>query len=80
MVFALNIVQRTQHHENGMKVLRTDNEAGYISSSFKAYLEAHGIQQQLTVAYTPQQNGVAEIMNHTLMDCTRSILYGEKWK
>jgi hypothetical protein len=36
----------------------------------------HGIKRQLTAAYTPQQNGVAERKNRTLMDMVRSMIAG----
>lgn len=36
-----------------IKALRSDNGGEYVSNIFKAFLEEHGIQQQLTVAYTP---------------------------
>ena len=34
----------------------------------------HGIRRQLTAAYTPQQNGVAERKNCTIMSMVRSML------
>ncbi len=46
-----------------------------MSNNFKKYLSDHGIQHQLTVPYTPQQNGVAERMNRTLMNLVRSMLH-----
>ena len=33
-----------------------------------------GIHQKLTVPYSPQQNGVAERMNRTLMESARSMM------
>jgi transposase InsO family protein len=36
----------------------------------------HEIKRQLTAAYTPQQNGVAERNNRTLMDMVRSMIAG----
>ncbi len=55
--------------------MRTDNGGEYLSNKFRAYLSEHGIHHQLTVAYTPQQNGVAERMNRTLMNLVRSMLH-----
>jgi len=77
-VATLNVIKRTNQPKDKIKILRTDNGGEYISNSFTSYLESHGIKHQLTVAYTPQQNGVAERMNRTLMDCTRSMLHGAK--
>ncbi len=53
-----------------IKVLSTDNGGEYLSNDLKKYLSDHGIQHQLTVAYTPQQNGVAERTNRALKAST----------
>lgn len=58
-----------------LKSIRSDNGGEYLSNGFCNYLDSHGIHHQLTVAYTPQQNGVAERMNRTLMDLVRSMLH-----
>ncbi len=75
-----NKVQRLQIHKytnnpTRLKFLRTDNGGEYLSNEFRAYLAENGIHHQLTVAYTPQQNGVAERMNRTLMNLVRSMLH-----
>ena len=75
-----NKMQRLLLHQytsdsNRLKALRTDNGGEYLSNEFKKYLADHGIHHQLTVAYTPQQNGVAERMNRTLMNLVRSMLH-----
>ncbi len=75
---SVNVIKRTSKTAEELKTLRIDNGGEYISNEFKSYLQEHGIQHQLTVAYTPQQNGVAERMNRTLMDCVRSLLYTAK--
>ena len=33
---------------------------GFNGQAFNEFCKQHGIKRQLTVAYTPQQNGVAE--------------------
>eukprot|EP00171_Calliarthron_tuberculosum_P001057 IDg1057t1 len=58
-----------------LKALRSDNGGEYLSNEFKTYLITNGIKHQLTVAYTPQQNGVAERMNRTLLNLARSMLH-----
>ena len=47
--------------------LRTDNGGEYLSQEFQDYLKSKGIQHELTVPHTPEQNGVAERMNQTLV-------------
>jgi hypothetical protein len=46
----------------------------YLSRAFKDHLMEHRITHQLTVPYTPQQNGTAERLNRTLLNSTRSML------
>ncbi|KAM0043888.1 putative RNA-directed DNA polymerase [Helianthus debilis subsp. tardiflorus] len=63
-------------NETGLKIkcLRSDKGGEFTSSSFKAFCELHGIKRQLTAAYTPQQNGVAERRNRTIMNMVRWLL------
>lgn len=55
-------------------VLRTDNGKEYFSTEISNYLKEQRIQHQLTVAYTPQQNGVAERKNRSLTESARYML------
>ena len=57
-----------------IKVLRTDRGREYLSDQFKQLCEEKGIVRQLTIPYTPQQNGVAERRNRTLLDMVRSMM------
>ncbi|UYV76700.1 hypothetical protein LAZ67_14001823 [Cordylochernes scorpioides] len=57
-----------------LKCIRNDNAPEYLSREFKDYLEGEGIGRQLSVEYTPQQNGVAERANRTLVDMTRCFM------
>ena len=54
--------------------LRSDNGGEYVSSEFEAYLKSKGIHHELTVPHSPEQNGVAERMNRTLMESARSMI------
>jgi transposase InsO family protein len=54
--------------------LRTDRGGEFNSLDFRKYCEDNGIKRQLTAAYTPQQNGIAERKNRTIMDMVRSML------
>lgn len=42
-----------------IKTLRTDRGGEFIEKSFRDFCNEKGIHGQLTVRYTPQQNGVA---------------------
>ena len=62
--------------EKKIKVLRTDNGGDFCKKEFEEFCKKYGIAQQNTTPYTPQQNGVAEIMNRMLMEKERSMLSG----
>lgn len=55
-------------------ILRTDNGKEYMSLEMSDYLRKEGIQHQLTVVYTPQQNGVAERRNRSLTESAKCML------
>ncbi|GKB83567.1 putative RNA-directed DNA polymerase [Tanacetum coccineum] len=57
-----------------IQCLRTDRGGEFTSNEFTAFCDEHGINRQLTAAYTPQQNGVAERKNRTIMNMVRSML------
>ena len=50
-----------------IRTLRTDNGSKYTSTRFQEYLKAEGIQHELTVQKTLQQNSVAERLNKMLV-------------
>jgi hypothetical protein len=54
--------------------LRTDNGKEYLNDEILTYIIENGITLQLTVPYTPQQNGRAEVLNKHLLDMVRSML------
>lgn len=54
--------------------LRTDGGGEYTSDEFKKFLRQRGIQHEVTMPYTPEQNGIAERMNRTLVEKARSML------
>jgi transposase InsO family protein len=49
-------------------VLRTDNGRELCGNEFEELCKKCGILRKKTTPYTPQQNGVAERMNMTLME------------
>ncbi|GAU26636.1 hypothetical protein TSUD_102440 [Trifolium subterraneum] len=60
-----------------IKCLRTDRGEEFTSSNFDKFCSEHGIKRQLTATYTPQQNGVSERKNRTLLNMVRSMLAGK---
>lgn len=57
-----------------IKILRTDRGGEYNSSAFMSFCASYGIRRQLTTAYSPQQNGVSERKNRTILNMVRSML------
>ncbi|GBN77588.1 Retrovirus-related Pol polyprotein from transposon TNT 1-94 [Araneus ventricosus] len=60
-----------------LKVLRSDNGGEYSGKEIEDFLKEQGIVHQLTVPYSPQQNGVSERKNRTLIEMTRCLLSEE---
>ncbi|GKV37173.1 hypothetical protein SLEP1_g45232 [Rubroshorea leprosula] len=61
-----------------IKKLRSDNGKEYTSNDFNLFCEEAGVDHQLTVSYTPQQNGIAERKNRTVMEMARCMLAEKK--
>ncbi|CAI7734688.1 unnamed protein product [Closterium sp. NIES-53] len=57
-----------------VKILRSDRGGDYMGKDLEFFLEDKGTTHQLSVAYTPQQNGAAERLNRTLIDLARAML------
>lgn len=57
-----------------IKTLRTDRGGEFCSTEFNVFCGEHGIRKELTASYTPQQNGVSERKNRTILNMVRSLL------
>ncbi|KAI3435142.1 RRM domain-containing protein [Psidium guajava] len=57
-----------------VKTLRTDRGGEFLSEEFVRLCEESGILRHLTAPYSPQQNGVVERKNRTVMATARSLL------
>ncbi|GAU34012.1 hypothetical protein TSUD_212730 [Trifolium subterraneum] len=54
--------------------LRTDRGGEFTSNTFNEFCSTQGIKRQLTAVYTPQQNGVSERKNRTILNMVRSMI------
>lgn len=61
--------------ENDVKKMRSDNGGEYSSKNFADFCTENGILHDFTNPYSPQQNGIAERLNRTIMESARSMLY-----
>ncbi|GJT42397.1 retrotransposon protein, putative, ty1-copia subclass [Tanacetum coccineum] len=71
--YILTLLMIFSRYGKKIKALRSDRGGEYLSQEFKEYLGKNGIVQHLTSPYTPQQNGVSERRNRTLLDMVRSM-------
>ncbi|GJX57450.1 putative ribonuclease H-like domain-containing protein [Tanacetum coccineum] len=62
----------------GVKVIRSDNGTELKNSVMNQFCEMKGIKREFSVAKTPQQNGVAERKNKTLIEAARTMLADSK--
>ena len=58
-----------------MKAIRSDNGGEYISNEFKKFCAKEGIQRELIAPHNPQQNGVVERKNITIVGAKRAMLH-----
>jgi transposase InsO family protein len=63
-------------NQTGKKIkrLRTDNGMEFCVGEFNKFYKDEGIARHRTVSHTPQQNGVVEQMNRTLLERARCLL------
>jgi hypothetical protein len=61
-------------HPNYFKAIRSNNETKFRNASFDQFCLEHGIDQQFFVPRVPQQNGVVERQNRTLVKMARLML------
>lgn len=66
------LVERDEDRK--VKVFRTDRGGEFGSNEFKLFCEKAGIKRHYTSPYTPQQNGIVERRNRTVVEMARSCL------
>ncbi|GKC08637.1 retrovirus-related pol polyprotein from transposon TNT 1-94 [Tanacetum coccineum] len=64
--------------DHKVKVIRCDNGTEFKNREMNQFCEMKGILRQFSVARTPQQNGVAERRNMTLIEAARTMLADSK--
>jgi transposase InsO family protein len=57
-----------------IKKIRSNNEKEFNNINIEAYCDEVGIKHEVSVTYTPQQNGVVERKNRTLITLARTML------
>jgi transposase InsO family protein len=67
---------RRAQNEFGLRIkkIRIDNGTEFKNSQIEDFLEDEGIKHEFSSPYTPQQNGVVERKNRTLLDMARTMI------
>ena len=58
-----------------VKILRSDGGGEYKSQEIQDFCRQQGIKQELSTPDSPQQNGMSERVNRTIMDIARAIMF-----
>ncbi|GJY64419.1 putative ribonuclease H-like domain-containing protein, partial [Tanacetum coccineum] len=64
--------------DHKVKVIRCDNGTEFKNREMNQFCEMKGILRQFSIARTPQQNGVVERRNRTLIEAARTMLADSK--
>jgi transposase InsO family protein len=72
--FRLLALRLNNEHPNCLKAIRSDNGTEFRNASFDRFCLELGIEQQFSTPRVPQQNGVVERKNRTLVEMARTML------
>ncbi|GJU32448.1 retrovirus-related pol polyprotein from transposon TNT 1-94 [Tanacetum coccineum] len=72
----LTLVQKGLHAQ--VRTVRTDKGTEFLNKTLHAYFAKEGIRHETSTARTPEQNGVVEKQNRTLIEAARTMLSAAK--
>ncbi|GJZ95149.1 retrovirus-related pol polyprotein from transposon TNT 1-94 [Tanacetum coccineum] len=73
--FIINFLKMIQVRlKETVRRIRTDNGTEFVNQTLREYYEKVGISHETSVARSPQQNGVVERRNRTLIEAARTML------
>ncbi|GJZ29429.1 retrovirus-related pol polyprotein from transposon TNT 1-94 [Tanacetum coccineum] len=58
--------------------IRTDRGTEFLNKTLHAYFKEEGIEYQTSTPRTPEQNGIVERQNRTLVEAARMMLFASK--
>ncbi|GJZ64961.1 retrovirus-related pol polyprotein from transposon TNT 1-94 [Tanacetum coccineum] len=77
--FVINLLKQLQVGLNKtVRFVRTDNGTEFVNKDLTDYYESVGITHEKTVPRTPQQNGIVERRNRTLVEAARTMMIFSK--
>ena len=65
------------HIEKKIKTFLSDNGGEFTSNEFKELCKDFGIKRDLSTPYNPQQNGIVERKNRTIMEAARVMIHDQ---
>ena len=65
------------HIEKKIKTFLSENGGEFTSNDFKDLCKESRIKRELFTPYNPQQNGIAEWKNRTMMEAARAMLHDQ---
>nr|GEZ93371.1 retrovirus-related Pol polyprotein from transposon TNT 1-94 [Tanacetum cinerariifolium] len=75
----IKYIKNIQVHLNASVLnVRTDNGTEFVNQTLREFYENVGISHQTSVGHTPQQNGIVERRNQTLIEVARTMLIFSK--
>ncbi|GJZ87808.1 retrovirus-related pol polyprotein from transposon TNT 1-94 [Tanacetum coccineum] len=72
----LTLVQRGLHAQ--VTIVQTDKGTKFLNKTLHAYFAKEGIRHEMSTARTPEQNGIVERRNRTLVEAARTMLSAAK--
>ena len=63
--------------EKKINILRSDNGGEFTSNEFNEFCKEVGIKRELTIPYNPQQNGVVEKKNRSIMEAVKYMIHDQ---
>ncbi|GJT21816.1 retrovirus-related pol polyprotein from transposon TNT 1-94 [Tanacetum coccineum] len=73
--FVIKFLKMIQVRLNApVRKIRTDNGTEFVNQTLRSYYGSVGISHETSVARSPQQNGVVERQNRTLVEAARTMM------
>jgi len=63
------------YDDKNIKYFKSDNANEYKNTKINKFCKKHGIQKVYSPPYNPENNGIAERFNQTIISCTKTLLY-----
>ena len=74
LILTEHVKQLDRESEHKVKIIRSDNGTEFRNGSMEEFCKERGVKQEFSAPGTPQQNGVVERKNRTLIEAARTML------